>query len=196
MQVWGHGVPWSLGSACDLPCHCWLPPLNSAAVKFTVGPGLDDALGDPWQPPPGRHTSAQLPLASGTLVSAKFSIPATPGPGVHLRIISPHHSCLFQVYWLASDICLYWSGPSPPHSELLPRVSMEQRHQGSPVPWNFPSLTLHACALLPGAREVKSELGSDRVTCCHSFPHSRITRNGKGWTFLLFLTLLCASPFL
>lgn len=127
----------------------------------------------------GSLTSAQLPLVSDTLVSTKFFISVITGPGITLEFTHPIIATSVQVYWLASDISLNWVGPGPPHSELLLE---SQWSNGARISW--PPLTLHVSTLLPEAREVKSELGSDSVTCHHSFPYSHNILESQGLDFL------------
>lgn len=152
-----------------------MPPWSALAWAVPLGiPGnlrlADSAL-------------AQLPLASDTLASTKFSIPTTPDPGVHPRIISAIIAAPFHVYWLASDVYLNGAEPGPPHSDLLESPA-EQWSQDSLTPWTFPSLSLHACPVLPEARQVKPELGSDSMTCHQSLHHSHNTLEWQGLDFL------------
>lgn len=144
--------------------------------------------GDPWQPPTSRHTSD-----SDALVSATFSTPVTPGPNVHLRIISPHHSCLIPSLlagiWYLSE--LIWARSSPGWDSS--RISMEQTEPRFPIALDIPLTYLTSCTLLPEAREVKSEL----AVIFPSFPqYSGMGRAGLTFYFCLMLLFFwnCKRP--
>lgn len=133
--------------------------------------------GDPWQPPTSRHTSD-----SDALVSATFSTPVTPGPMFTSGSSHPIIAALSQVYWLASDICLNWSGPGPLQGEILLESQWSKQSQDSPSPWTFPSLISHHALFCLKPERWNQNLPS-------SFPHFHNTLEWEGLDLLSIFAL-------